>query len=78
MEVDFVAYGPKGFHAFEIKRTARIGSDALRGLRAFRTDYPSARAYCIYGGARRMEIEGIAIVPFGECLKTLPALLATD
>ncbi|MBI2346291.1 MAG: ATP-binding protein [Deltaproteobacteria bacterium] len=76
LEVDFVAYGPKGIHAFEVKRTARVGSDALRGLKAFRADYPSARTYCIYGGDRRMEMEGIQVIPFEECLKTLPSLLA--
>ena len=38
MEVDFVLYGEKGLHAFEIKRTNRINNKDLNGLKAFQDD----------------------------------------
>ncbi len=37
-EVDFILYGPRGFHAFEIKRSANITSKALKGLETFGQD----------------------------------------
>ncbi|HSV43643.1 MAG TPA: ATP-binding protein, partial [Candidatus Bathyarchaeia archaeon] len=48
-EVDFVLYGPRGFLAFEITRTARINKGVTGGLKSFLEDYPEAGAYCIYG-----------------------------
>ncbi len=49
-EVDFVLYGPKGLLSFEIKKTSRITSAMLGGLKSFLADYPMAKAYFIYGG----------------------------
>src|SRR5579863_6711432 len=49
-EVDFVIYGPRGFHAFEIKRSASINSKALSGLKKFGDDYPEAKLYIFFLG----------------------------
>ncbi len=43
-EVDFVVYGRDGFWAVEVKHTGEIRPADLRGLRAFREDYPEAEA----------------------------------
>jgi len=75
-EVDFVLYGPKGLLSFEIKRTSRITSAVLGGLRSFLVDYPMAKAYFIYMGTRRMYDGKIEIVPALEILKNLGTLLA--
>lgn len=75
-EVDFVLYGPKGLLSFEIKRTSRITSAMLGGLRSFLTDYPMAKAYFVYGGNRRMYEDKIEIVPVLEVLKNLKTFLA--
>lgn len=75
LEVDFVLYGDKGIKAFEIKRTARHDSSTLRGLKAFKEDYPESKAYFIYCGDRRLWEGDIEIVPADEALKTLPSLL---
>jgi len=75
-EVDFVLYGPKGLLAFEIKRTSRMTSAMLGGLKSFLADYPMAKAYFVYTGNRRMYDGKIEIVPVLEILKNLKALLA--
>ncbi|HSB03887.1 MAG TPA: AAA family ATPase [Thermodesulfobacteriota bacterium] len=75
-EVDFVLYGPKGLLSFEIKRTSRITSTMLGGLKSFLADYPMAKAYFVYGGNRRMYEGKIEIVPVLETLKNLKTLLA--
>lgn len=76
MEVDFVLYGEKGIKAFEIKRTGKIYSSMLKGLKAFQKDYPSARTYFIYGGERRLREGDIEIIPIGIALKMLPEILS--
>jgi predicted AAA+ superfamily ATPase len=75
-EVDFVLYGPKGLLSFEIKRTSRITSAMLGGLKSFMADYPMAKAYFVYGGNRRMYEGKIEVVPVLEILKNLKTLLA--
>jgi predicted AAA+ superfamily ATPase len=75
IEVDFVVYGNKGIKAFEIKRTARISSSMLRGLKAFHKDYPNAKMYFIYGGERHLREGNIEILPMKDVLKELPRIL---
>jgi len=76
MEVDFVLYGQKGIRAFEIKRTRKVSTAMLKGLKAFLRDYPSAKAYFIYGGNRREREGDIEIIPIVDTLKKLPSLLS--
>jgi predicted AAA+ superfamily ATPase len=76
LEVDFVLYGKKGIKAFEIKRTGKVHNQMLRGLKSFLKDYPSAKAYFIYGGERRMREGNIEIIPIKEVLRKLPELLS--
>lgn len=75
LEVDFVLYGERGLKAFEIKRRGRVPSSELRGLKAFLKDYPTAKAYYIYGAERRMSEGDIDIMPLDYALKNLPAIL---
>jgi predicted AAA+ superfamily ATPase len=77
-EVDFVLYGPKGLLSFEIKRTSRITSAMLGGLKSFLADYPMAKAYFVYGGNRRMHEGKIEIVPVLEILKNVKVLLSGE
>ena len=74
-EVDFVLYGSRGIKAFEIKRSAKTSGPMFNGLKAFLRDYPSAKAYFIYSGERRMREGSIEIVPIKTALKELPQLL---
>ena len=77
-EVDFVLYGSKGLLAFEIKRTSRITSVMLGGLKSFLADYPMATAYFAYSGNRRMYEGKIEIIPVLEILKNLKTLLSSE
>ena len=75
-EVDFVLYGPKGLYAFEIKRSAKINSSSLKGLKSFLQDYPQAQAYIVYLGKNKEYHDNITAIPFEEALKVLPDILA--
>lgn len=78
MEVDFVLYGPKGLIAFEVKRSESIGSKDLKGLKAFASDYPEAKLFLFYGGARRKYIDSIELIPIEEGLRKLPVILSNE
>jgi len=76
IEVDFIVYGKKGIRAFEVKRTGRISSETLRGLKYFSKEYPQSRNFLIYGGKRKMRDGNIEIIPMEDSLKHLPELLS--
>jgi len=76
-EVDFILYGPKGLLALEVKRTSRMTSAMLGGLKSFLVDYPMAKTYFVYMGNRRMYDGQIEIVPALEMLKNLKTVLAS-
>lgn len=76
VEVDFVLYGDKGIRAFEIKRTGRISSSMLTGLKYFLKDYPMAHAYFVYGGQRRMQQDNIDIVPMENVFGNIVGILS--
>ena len=77
-EVDFVVYGNTDFHAIEVKHGTTIRSKDLRGLQAFKEDYPEATTRMLYRGRDALEIEGIRCIPVERFLaqmvpgKTLP------
>jgi predicted AAA+ superfamily ATPase len=75
IEVDFILYGEHGIKAFEIKRTAKITSQMLKGLRFFKNDYPMAKTYMIYCGNRRMQQDEIEILPADEIFHKLTEIL---
>jgi predicted AAA+ superfamily ATPase len=78
LEVDFIAYGEKGLFAFEIKRKNTYQKSDLSGLKEFRKDYPMAKCYLVYGGARKEYMDDINIIPIGEALYTLREILNTS
>ena len=69
-------FGPRGLLAFEIKRTARITSAMLGGLKSFVGDYPMAKAYFVYAGSWHLYDGNIEIVPVSEILKNLKKFLS--
>lgn len=75
-EVDFIAYGPKGLHAFEIKRNENITSKSLKGLQAFKQDYPEAKLHFVHLGKQKEYYNDISCIPFIEALKELPNILS--
>jgi predicted AAA+ superfamily ATPase len=75
-EVDFVLYGPRGFHAFEIKRSSRISGTSFKGLKSFGADYPEAKLHLIYMGGLKEYHANITAIPFVDALRELPQLIA--
>ncbi len=75
-EVDFILYGEKGFHAFEIKRSKKITSKDLSHLKKFHEDYPEAKLHVLYGGELNEYHGPISVYPFIEGLINLPKILA--
>lgn len=75
VEVDFILYGNKGIKAFEIKRTKKVSSSMLKGLKTFMRDYPMAKGYFIYGGERRMRDGNIEIVPLKDIFSSIGKFL---
>jgi uncharacterized protein len=76
VEVDFVAYGEQGLHAFEIKRKSKINRSDASGLLAFQKDYPEAKLYLLYGGDKEEHIGDIKILPIVYALKNIKEILA--
>lgn len=74
-EVDFVAYGPRGFFAFEIKHSPHFSPSELRGLTAFKEEYPEAKLYFIYTGAQKLYVKNTTILPAHAALLSLPSIL---
>jgi len=74
-EVDFVIYGPNGFHAFEIKRSSYISSKSLKGLKNFGEDYPEATLRILYMGKHKEYHGNITAIPLEEALRELPELI---
>ncbi|MFH1017238.1 MAG: AAA family ATPase [Pseudomonadota bacterium] len=71
LEVDFVLYGENGFYAFEVKRSRSIQPADLRGLKAFRGEYPACQPVLLYGGRDRLVRDGILCAPVEEFLVNL-------
>jgi len=70
-EVDFVLYGGGGFHAIEVKNGSAVRPRDLRGLKAFREDYPEADLRLLYRGEEALEIDGIRCLPCSDFLLRL-------
>jgi uncharacterized protein len=73
-EVDFVIYGPRGLHAFEIKRSSQVTTKSLKGLQAFKEDYPEATLHFLFLGKHKEYYGDIVATPFVEALRALPTL----
>jgi predicted AAA+ superfamily ATPase len=69
-EVDFVIYG-KEFLAIEVKHAGRVSNKDLKGLKAFREDYPEASLVLLYRGTERLLIDGILCLPCTNFLLNL-------
>jgi len=70
-EVDFVIYGRGGFWALEVKHSASVRPADLRGLKAFREDYPEASLRLLYRGKESLEVDGIRCLPCDAFLRRL-------
>lgn len=74
-EVDFVLYGPRGLHAFELKRSSTVTSKDFKGLNAFYEDYPEANLYILFFGKHTEYHGAIKAMSFIATLKQLHTIL---
>ena len=70
-EVDFIVYGKDTFCAIEVKNTARFSKKMLKGLRAFKEDYPESQAYLLYRGKEYLRINDVLCMPCEDFLLKL-------
>lgn len=77
-EVDFVLYGERGLHAFEVKRASRFREDDIAALRLFCDDYPEASGCLLYGGRQSYRFGRIEVVPIGKGLAGLTERLSSS
>lgn len=70
-EVDFIIYGNSGFWAIEVKNKDKINAMDIKHLKAFKDDYPEAKAIFIYRGNERLKINNILCIPCEEFLLNL-------
>ena len=71
VEVDFVIYGESGLYALEVKNSAQVQSEDLRGLKHFAEDFPESHRWLLYRGKERFLRDGILCVPCEEFLLQL-------
>lgn len=71
-------YGSAKFLAIEVKNTGRIRTEDLRGLKAFKADYPEATLLLLYRGEEKIEAEGILCMNVAEFLCGLACLRCKD
>ena len=70
-EVDFILYGPRGFWAIEVKNSTRVSPSDMKGLAAFKEDYPESQPFLLYRGDRLYYESGILCVPCEKFLRCL-------
>jgi len=70
-EADFVVYGENIFCAIEVKNSEHVQPADLRGLRAFKAEYPEARLILTYRGKQRRKIGEAWCLPVEEFLRQL-------
>lgn len=75
VEVDFILYGPKGFFAFEIKKSSNVNKHDTKGLLSFGQDYPEAKLFLVHGGTETYYFDSVTAVPMQEILFHLPTIL---
>jgi len=71
LEVDFIVYGPGGLKAIEVKNSNKVRPEDLRGLLAFKEEYPMAEARLVYRGSEKLDIRNILCQPVDEYLKSV-------
>lgn len=71
LEVDFIVYGEDGLYAIEVKNARNIYHVDLKGLEAFKKDYPEAQCTLLYRGVERLQKGDVVCIPVEEFLYKL-------
>ena len=70
-EIDIVVHGSVGTVGFKVTNSDGVGARELSALRAFRRDYPDAKAAILYRGRKHTEDDGTACLPVADFLRAL-------
>jgi predicted AAA+ superfamily ATPase len=71
LEIDFIIYGKDYFLAIEVKNNSHISSKDIKGLKAFKKDYPECRPILLFRGKEKIIHQGIECIPIEEFLPNL-------
>lgn len=71
LEVDFVIYGPRGFWAIEVKRSPHLAPGDIKGLTAFKEEYPEAKCFILTLNSYPEEYRGFPVIPLESFLVNL-------
>ncbi|MBI5345717.1 MAG: AAA family ATPase [Chlamydiae bacterium] len=71
LEVDFILSGPDTFLAIEVKNGTAIHPSDLRGLLAFKEDYPESTLLLLYRGKERFREKDVLVFPVDDFLKLI-------
>jgi len=74
-EVDFVLYGPRGIHAFELKHADRVRGEDTTSLKLFLHDYPSAKCHLLYLGNEEYHEDGVSVIPLETALRRFVSIV---
>lgn len=61
-EVDLILYGPKGLFAIEVKSSARLRNSDFDSLELFKSDYPMAKCFLVYGGKENRVFKSVQVL----------------
>lgn len=75
-EVDFVLHGESRLIAIEVKTKQNISRSDMKGLLAFKEDYPEAELVLFYGGKRMLHFNNVRVYPVEQALLDLPEILS--
>ena len=75
-EVDFILLGSKKLLAIEVKHSKRATGKDLKGLKAFKQDYPEADLLLVYLGQENLKINDVQVIPATDFLLKLPDYLS--
>ena len=68
VEVDLIVSGPSCFLAIEVKNSATVHPNDLRGLETFKKDYPDAKLLLLYRGKERYREGNVHCMPVQDFL----------
>lgn len=77
-EVDFIISGPNCLWAIEVKNDKTVNNKDLKGLVAFKEDYPECKTILLYRGDKRIKVKNILCVPCEEFLLKLDPKRSLD
>jgi len=71
VEVDFVIHGQDGIYGIEVKNSRVVRPADLRGLSAFKDEYPESKTLLLYRGKDRILKNDVLCMPCDEFLTSL-------